>query len=267
MSVVFQLFGGIIRWIIRGYVESIVCQHFRVFKEGGSDFGYTHVHICYPEAGKPSGVGHDDNTNARDPKHNTVSEGDACGFKTRAEVDGPEKPGESGAVSFDMLGGKVLTTAYFHECEDGRCPWGYERIRCRCRDDERTCCVCYTLDRDAFEAFYEGRNWPDSRGEVRAPYLNIAGPVPPKIACKSSVILYAYELLVVDGCDAYGSAKGGTSMLMTRAEQRLRAAAAGIVCDGPCQLTTREIWRGWKCKPVGSSFHAHAAIQWELRCG
>lgn len=264
MRTLWTILGWILRRLFQLYVERIVCLHFCQFKEAGSDLIYTHVHILGDNPTHATGVGHDDHTNPGDPKHNTVSGPDGCTFKKKSEILG-ESPqtGASATIDGSNLGATTLTTAYFHECRDGApCPRGFTRIRCRCG------WVCYTLDHDVFQGWYDERMWDNRAGEYRYPFVNARGTVPPKIACGKSIVLYAYTIEKVTSCTDYGGPGANNNPLFNKLETELRAAAARIVCDGACPASQRELWRGWKCQSVGQGmFRAEAAMQWEFKCG
>jgi hypothetical protein len=272
MGIIRTILDGILRWIIKCHIERIVCLHFCRFKEGGSDLGYTHVHILSSNPSGATGVGHDDHTSPDDPKHNTISDAGGCTFKKKTEIQIVEQGAEESETIYSHnLGAKEFTTAYFHECADeGDCPRGYTRIRCHCRGKDGRIvqrCVCYTLDHDTFQRWYEERRWDNRIGEYRYPSLNVAGEVPQRIACGKTITLYRFTIEVVSDCSDYSGASASNNPLLRAIEQELRAAAGRIGCEGQCQPRHREIWRGWKCENLGGGiFHASAAMQWEIKC-
>jgi hypothetical protein len=276
-----DLIGWLLRllfWpVIRRYCERILCQHFCLFKSGGSTFRYTHVHIVTPNRRGVTGVGHDDHTSTDDPRHNTISDGGGCTFKKRSELPLPPgappdpNPRDGRGIYPEDVEAREVLTLYFHECVTGEpCPPGYTRTFCRCRDGEgvqTNCCVCYTFSHDAFEAWYASRYWDHVRGgDYRYPYLTVGGPVPFSIACGKTVTLYDTNSRVVDDPASYGPVTGGDSDVMRELERRMRVAAVRISCQGPCTRAYGEIWRGWKCEPAGARFLVMCAMQWEVRC-
>ena len=114
--------------------RKVICQHFCLYKEAGSNFKNTHVHILI--AGKPpgnqnpdkyTGLGHDDSTpgmsNPTDPKHNSVSKGNDCGFR----------PGPGRTLYPNDLQAYTPFSAYLYPAPaEGACATGYRRVKCDC---------------------------------------------------------------------------------------------------------------------------------------
>ena len=136
--------------IRRAIYKDVICQHFCLYKAAGSNFKNTHVHILiageYPgnnNPGKYTGLGHDDSTpgmsNPTDPKHNSVSKGNDCGFQ----------PGPGRTLYPSDLTAYSPCCAYFYPAPaEGACFAGYERLKCDCGD---LCVTFNTSDHEAWE--------------------------------------------------------------------------------------------------------------------
>ncbi len=138
----------------RALYSKVVCIHFCAFKEAGSNFHHTHVHLLrkgkYPGDANPggyNGLGHDDATPGMsrtvDDTHNLVSKGDEWEFR--------ESPGDKKkALGPDDLQAGYDITAYFYPAPaDGSCAEGYMRIKCKCGD------ACVTFRRDPFDKWHK----------------------------------------------------------------------------------------------------------------
>ena len=146
-----RFFRSLFLYFFFRYIIRVACQHFCKFREGGSNFEYTHVHFTiedppnFLKRGGVTGIGHDDRTNPDDPHHNTVSRGSSCEFVTKP--DGT-------AVRVNDYNVKCWFTVYFHAPPIGPetpCPEGYFRVNCKCGP------MCYTLMREAFDVWYRNR--------------------------------------------------------------------------------------------------------------
>jgi hypothetical protein len=136
--------------IRRAVYHDVICQHFCLYKKAGSNFKNVHVHILiagkFPGNNNPdkySGLGHDDRTpgmsEPTDPKHNSVSKGNDCGFQ----------PGPGRTLYPNDLKAYSPFSAYVYPAPaEGACFAGYERMKCSCGD------LCVTFnpnDHDAWE--------------------------------------------------------------------------------------------------------------------
>jgi hypothetical protein len=143
------------------YVRRVVCQHFCTFKAGGSTMRYTHVHFLFkggPGAKNPggyTGVGHDDETAADDPKHNTVSQGKTVGFKMKGDFPvpwgQPPPPGPPSATIYpsDLDAWNAFDAYFINAPPAGESfPPGFWRLRCDCGD------ACVTMDHATWERWY-----------------------------------------------------------------------------------------------------------------
>ena len=136
--------------IRRAVYHKVICQHFCLYKEAGSNFKNIHVHILV--AGKEAansnpkkytGLGHDDATPGMskpgDAKHNSVSKGKDYGFQ----------PGPAGNTLYPIdLNAYSPFSAYFYPAPAaGKCFAGYERLTCDCGD------LCVTFNPTVHDAW------------------------------------------------------------------------------------------------------------------
>ncbi|MFC1929879.1 hypothetical protein ACFLW6_03345 [Chloroflexota bacterium] len=254
------IIGWLWRWIQK-YIEQIVCTHFCKFKGAGSDLKYTHVHIYVNADDGVNGVGHDDHTPVSDPHHTTISKGNKCDFT--------EKKGEMGGkpAAYFHTSGSIMTTAYFHPCDEkGECPSGYTKIKCKCECGEDKCeevCVCYTLNHDNWQRWYDEQKWTSREGTYQYPSVNIRGRVPTSIKCGSSIILRYWAMESVKDYTGYDKATDNNP-LIKEARKELKKAADKIKCDGNCQKSVTEVFKGCKYEKSGSGYLVEAMVQWEV---
>jgi len=245
----------------RWYVERLVCIHFCKFKQAGSDMKYTHVHILGNNPQGANGLGHDDHTNVTDRGHTTISVGNRCRIQAEDRNSMALRRG-------------YLATAYFHQCKDGtKCPRGHRKIYCRCvfaENEEDTLCVCYTMDHEAWQAWYEAQKYPHRIGTYEVPYV-LVGPgghsvVPDtkKVDCGASLVLRGFALDRVPNCNGFGPSDAD-NRLIQQIRADLRRVSDGISCEAGCQKSVKEIWRGWECKKNGQ-WLATAVVQWKIEC-
>jgi len=245
--------------------EEIVCMHFCKFRKAGSSLKYTHVHL-YDAPDGVNGVGHDDERkNPSHPHHTTISRRNKCDFrKNRSGTNGKTK------AYFHPTGAKGLE-AYFHECDNQECPPGYKRIKCKCGEREtEEIWVCYTLDHDTFWRWYYPQRWDNRDGSYEYP---ISGTVPTSIPCDSSVILEKFKSKKINppaDCTGYGGPQDGDNPLIEEIRKELKATADKISCEGSCQKSVTEAFRGWKCYsvqgPTSQYWSAEALVQWKVMC-
>ena len=143
-----DVFAKLAVWLYK----EIICQHFCLFKEAGSNFHYTHVHLLgagkTPDSKNPdgyTGLGHDDETpglgNPKDAKHNSVSKGKDCHFQP--------SPSDDMALAASDLKAIYFLTAYFHAASAEGCPEGFFRVKCDCGE------LCVTFDHQAWEDWHK----------------------------------------------------------------------------------------------------------------
>jgi hypothetical protein len=250
--------GPLLRLFWRWYVERIVCLHFCKFKESGSDLIYTHVHILPENPGKATGLGHDDHTNTTDKGHATVSDGDGVRI-------GPEDERSMGLRDLHYM-----ATAYFHAATgDGECPDEFLRVKCKCGGQDVW--VCYTMDHDVFQGWYDARQWTNHQGKYAYPNTPAAlvdEHRPGVIDCGSSVVISQFELDKETSCNGFGGPGDGENPLIVEARSKLQLAMDKIACGSGCTKSTTETFRGWKCGPdqPGGFLLAEAVVQWTIEC-
>jgi hypothetical protein len=251
-----DLLARIVRW----HVERLVCIHFCKFKAAGSDLKYVHVHILGSNPGRHTGLGHDDHTGNDEGGHVTVS--DAKGDCTISK--------ETGATL--ALRGGYLGTAYFIEAPDGECPPGFTRIRCKCPtpEGEIDVWVCYTMEHNVWEGWYDGQKYPDRTGNFIQPYAHeqsVTGTSPGTLKCGASFVVFAFALESVPNCDSHSGANAGENSAVQEARRKLRVAVDKIGCESGCTKSHSETFKGWKCETIApGSFLAQAAVQWTVVC-
>jgi hypothetical protein len=257
-----RFFRNLIRWLFRLWVEHLVCIHFCKFREAGSDFGYTHVHVLPKNPRGATGVGHDDHTTNDDPGHVTISDGGG-GCRVQAE--------DEASMALRNVG--YLATAHFHSARAGECPPGFRRIRCRCRDAEGQDVevdVCYTLDQDAFERWRLENSYAHRIGQFEISMTTaskvLAQGLPP-VVCGSTIVVYQAVGSFVADCSGFGAGDSDNS-LVQKARAKVREAVDRVQCEPGCQKSHEEIFVGWTCawKSYLDSWWVDAIVQWRVRC-
>ncbi len=260
-----MLFGSLIRWFIRFYIEWHVCRQFCAFKKAGSSLRYTHVHLLGKNDSGATGLGHDDETGVNDDGHAAVT--DKEGTRTQAETEASR-----------ALRKFTWMTAYFHQgTADGECEDGFTRVKCKCSASEgqgegesRDVWVCYTLDHSVFMRWYESIRWTNRAGRYGYPYTGVGvdpDSFPPKtVPCGSSIVIRSVEFQRVTNCDGFGGAGDGENQLIQTARARLQLAFDRISCDGNCVKSKEETFRGWKCGTTPFGLEAEAVVQWTVMC-
>jgi hypothetical protein len=251
------VFGWITVWLWQLYVAALVCQHFCAFKRAGSTLKYTHVHILKPNRAGATGLGHDDETANSDQAHASVSKGGDC----------VTKPEDDASMALRSVGD--FGTAYFHEAgAGGKCEEGFTQIKCRC--GEQDVLVCYTMDHDVFQRWYDEQKWPNRRGRfvLRPTQTSHVASPQHDLACGATMVIEHYALKFVANCTGYGGAGDGDNALVREARDAVTAAYDRIRCNGPCAKSHVESFVAWRCRQdtPASGFLADAIVQWTVIC-
>ena len=246
----------VLRWLWRRYLDRLVCLHYCAFRGAGSDLKYTHVHVLPNNPQGASGLGHDDHTNNNAPGHAAVSTNGNC--QTQAE--------NPATMALRQL--KYLATAYFHTCAEGEIPQGYRRIRCRC--GEETVWVCYTLDHEMFQRWYDEQRYTHRRGTYTYPNFNarlLPEGTSRELKCPESLVLTQFDWEGVADCSGFGPADADNAVVQ-RARAELQAALARLSCASGCQQRATETFSGWTCKATTNParWEVSVAVQWRVEC-
>ena len=172
----------------------------------------------------------------------------------------------------------LFGTAYFHQANaNGECPNDFTRIKCRCRNAAgaiEEVWVCYTMDHDVFQRWYDAQRWDDRSGEYRLGSLNIAGGVPDQIPCATSLILSRFGVKVVPNCADYSlgqlpmttpfSGKSSRSFAMPLPASVAMANASRVIrrpgAVGNARRSATRSMQGRPCSGRSSALNDHLPI-------
>ena len=249
-------------WLWRWYIERLVCLHFCKFKEAGSDFSYTHVHIIGRNSRNITGVGHDDNVANDAPGKETVSD-------DHGEITvGPGQYGVGGLPH----PGRAFLQVDFTEAVGDQCPPRFTRLRCKCptEDGEVDVWVCYTLDRPFYDAWRQGQKYPDRTGNS-LPSTNVRSVTdtnPGILDCEETFVIEAVEWERVPSCDNHSGPNAGENSTVQAARALLQTAYEEIGCGAGCNKNYTETFKGWRCESTSfpNIFNAYAIVQWTVTC-